>query len=198
MPTMKLQIVALKEQVAEIESHEADLVAENVVLSRHIENLFVDMNPGCSDVLQEVLADDYSNSGKTAHSVLTGMIGEGISEIKKMNDEKGQTEITNLKQNEIVREELIGKLREEIKHWKGQVTHPEPLDFPLRQQLEEEIGCLQAVNDMHGAEYDQNKKRNAEWYADLEKEVEIRKNHQAGWMKLMKVIHEADPVTGMW
>ena len=126
----------------------------------------------------------------------------------------------NLQKNEVVREKYIEELKtkltdrsaveedalrmkissleKQVKHWKEQVEHPSPLDFPLAEQLREEIGTLQVINKMHGAEYDRNKKRTAEWFADLEKDVEKAKKHQAGWMKLMEVIHEADPVTGMW
>jgi chromosome segregation ATPase len=81
--TLKQEIEVLKTQIAEVEGHEAQIVTENTKLAAHIEHLFEDLNPGCPDVLQEVLQDDYSNSRtKTAHSVLTGLIGDGIHQLK--------------------------------------------------------------------------------------------------------------------
>jgi chromosome segregation ATPase len=81
------ELESFKKALAEVEEHEAEIVTENTKLTAHIEHLFEDMNPGCPEVLQEVLEDDYSNfKTKTAHAVLTGLIGAGIEELKKTNE----------------------------------------------------------------------------------------------------------------
>jgi hypothetical protein len=89
-------------------------------------------------------------------------------------------------------------LRNEVGHWRDQVSDPNPLDFPLKQQLDEEISGLRQQLALQGKEYDLNKERNQKWYDEMMAEVDVRKKHHEGFQKLLKIVHEADPYTGMW
>ena len=133
--------------------------------------------------------------------------GKLISYVGKMESELTayRKEIATLKHNGCVNVEKIGEAREFIQHQAHQIENlktNEELRETAIQGLKDEIDDMMKERQKMRDILDEAEAKNLIFYRDHEYcfngENPASATHLEGLHKHMKVIHEADPITGMW